>query len=193
MRDQDAPRAAQRTVDVAQSVLDLTLRYTDPAVIDMRRFEWWTQQLRIHAAADDAAGVLGDVAVLEWIRDRFTDALTAADRDEVDQRLRDLRSATDAGNLPAAADHAARLYARVRAMPSPGGHALTGGRAADTRSTADRSMPERIVQLTPPGSACSLVMGPRRAADQRPGRQLAHPAGDGLAHRRRLLTPVAVS
>ena len=56
----------------------------------------------------------GDVAVLEWIRDRFAPTLSPAARAELDTRLRDLRSAADARNLPAAADHAARLAARLR-------------------------------------------------------------------------------
>jgi hypothetical protein len=37
-----------------------------------------------------------------------------AARVEIDSRLRDLRNASDARNLPAAADHAARLGARFR-------------------------------------------------------------------------------
>jgi hypothetical protein len=56
------------------------------------------------------------VAVLEWIRDRIANTLDAAGRGEIDARLRALRAATDARNLPAAADHAARLGARLRAL-----------------------------------------------------------------------------
>jgi hypothetical protein len=52
--------------------------------------------------------------VLEWIRDRIAHTLDAAGRSELDSRLRALRTATDARNLPAAADHAARLGARFR-------------------------------------------------------------------------------
>ena len=117
---QTAGKAAQRAVDVAQSVLDLALRYTDPAEVDLQRFEWWTQQLRIHAAADDASGVSGDVATLEWITDRFASALSAADQTDLDTRLRDVRAASDAGNLSAAADHAARLYTLVRVVETAG-------------------------------------------------------------------------
>jgi len=58
--------------------------------------------------------VTGDVAVLEWIRDRIAHTLEPAARSEINSRLRALRSATDAGNLPAAADHAARLGARLQ-------------------------------------------------------------------------------
>ncbi|HEX9351729.1 MAG TPA: hypothetical protein VF877_10705 [Gaiellaceae bacterium] len=106
--------AVQKAIDVAQSVFDLQLRYRPPAEIDAVRFHLWTQQLRVDAAAKDLAGVTGDVAVLEWIRDRIAHTLEPAARSEINSRLRALRSATDAGNLPAAADHAARLGARLQ-------------------------------------------------------------------------------
>jgi hypothetical protein len=106
----------QGAIDVGQSVLDLKLRYRPPLEIDASRFELWTQQLRVDAAAKDLAGVTGDVAVLEWIRDRIGPALGPAGREEIDLRLRGLRGATDAKNLPAAADHAARLAERLRIL-----------------------------------------------------------------------------
>jgi hypothetical protein len=54
------------------------------------------------------------VATLEWIRDRIPHTLAPAARRDLDARLHDLRAATDARNLSAAADHAARLAARLR-------------------------------------------------------------------------------
>jgi hypothetical protein len=105
---------SQAAIDVARANLDLQLRYRSPAEIDAARFELWTQQLRVDAAVKDLAGVTGDVAVLEWLRDRFAHTLDTAGQRELDTRLRDLRVASDARNLPAAADHAARLGARVR-------------------------------------------------------------------------------
>jgi hypothetical protein len=101
--------ATQAALDVAQSVLDLQLRYRHVPVVDRERFHLWTQQLRVHAAAADRGGVAGAVAVLEWIRGRF-----APGRRELDARLHALRTASDAGNLASAADHAARLGAYVR-------------------------------------------------------------------------------
>jgi hypothetical protein len=56
----------------------------------------------------------GAVVVLEWVRDRMVQKFDPAARVEIDSRLRDLRNASDARNLPAAADHAARLGARFR-------------------------------------------------------------------------------
>jgi hypothetical protein len=107
-------RVEQLAIDVAQPTLDLELRHRPATQVDASRFELWTQQLRVHAAANDLAGVTGDVAVLEWIRDRISAALPLAAREEVDARLRDLRGACDAKNLRAAADHAARLGASLR-------------------------------------------------------------------------------
>jgi hypothetical protein len=107
---------AQAAVDVGQPILDLKLRHRPAAEINAARFELWSQQLRVDAAAKDLAGVTGAVAVLEWMRDRFIHTVSPAGRKEVDSRLRALRIATDAGNLPAAADHAARLGARVREL-----------------------------------------------------------------------------
>jgi hypothetical protein len=116
VRTHNPARTTQTAVDVAQSVLDLELRYRPPAEIHAARFSLWTQQLRVHAAAKDPAGATGDVAVLEWIRDRVAHSLDAAGRSELNSRLRALRAAMDARNLPAAADHAARLGARLRSL-----------------------------------------------------------------------------
>lgn len=109
----ERPRAAaQAAVDVAQSVLDLELLYRGDVEAD--RFWLHTQQLRVHAAANRPAGVVGEVAVLEWIRDRLAGSLTEDQLAALDVDLRALRGATDARNLSAAADHAARAGARLR-------------------------------------------------------------------------------
>jgi hypothetical protein len=104
----------QAAIDAGMSVLDLELGYRPATEVDAARFGLWTQQLRVDAAARDLAGVTGDVAVLEWIRDRFAHTFDPAGRADLDGRLRGLRIAADARNLPAAADHAARLAAWLR-------------------------------------------------------------------------------
>jgi hypothetical protein len=114
VRARRSGQVAQAAIDVAQSAYDLELRSRPPAQIDVARFYLWTQQLRVDAAAKDLAGVTGAVAVLEWIRDRIAHTLDSAGRAEIDARLRALRTASDAKNLPAAADHAARLGTRLR-------------------------------------------------------------------------------
>jgi hypothetical protein len=123
VKRREVTATAQSALDVAQGALDLRLRQRPPTEIDGERFHLWTQQLRVDAAAEDGDGVTGDVAVLEWIRDRIAATLGAVGRREVDSRLRELRTAADAGNLRSAADHAARLGARSRILltSSPSG------------------------------------------------------------------------
>ena len=116
VRARKTARTTQMAIEVLQSVLDLELRHRAQSKVDAQRFHLWTQQLRVDAAAQDLAAVTGDGAVLEWIRDRITERLDPAGRKEIDARLSALRGATDAKNLPAAADHAARLGARLRVL-----------------------------------------------------------------------------
>jgi hypothetical protein len=116
MRKRALRRAAQEAIAVSQSAFDLELRYRPPLEIDAAQFHLCTQQFRLDAAGGDLAGATGDVAVLEWIRDRIAYTLEPAGRREIDARLGALRAATDARNLPAAADHAARLAARLRTL-----------------------------------------------------------------------------
>ena len=102
---------SQAAVELAQSALDLELLHRGNVEVD--RFHLHAQQLRIHAAAKDAAGVAAEVATLEWIRDRLA-GLPEATLADLDADLRALRVASDAGNLQAAGDHAARTAALVR-------------------------------------------------------------------------------
>jgi hypothetical protein len=111
-----AVRVAQAAIDASQSVLDLRLQHRPAAEVDRHRFELWCQQALLHAAAGDRAGVRGAVATLEWVRDRFAHTLSAAGATEVDERLRALRAAADAGSLAAAGDHAARLSGAMRRL-----------------------------------------------------------------------------
>jgi hypothetical protein len=113
---EDIAATSHAALDVAQAALDLELQYRPSVEIDLERFHLHTQRLRVHAAENDIAGVAAEVAVLEWIRDRVTGALSSAALAEVDTRLRDLRGAVDARNAAAAADHAARLAARLRLL-----------------------------------------------------------------------------
>jgi hypothetical protein len=119
VKAREVERITQAAIDVWQPVLDLELLHRPAAQVNADRFVLWTQQLRVDAAAKSLAGVTGDVAVLEWIRDRLVQLLDPTGRREIDSRLRDLRTAVDARNLPAAADHAARLAARMRVLSSP--------------------------------------------------------------------------
>ncbi|HEX6582650.1 MAG TPA: hypothetical protein VF056_03535 [Thermoleophilaceae bacterium] len=87
----DTVRTGAAAIDVAQSVLDLELRYRPPAEIDRRRFGLWADQGLVHAAAGDVGGVRGDVATLEWVRDRFAHTLSPARLTAIDSHLGSLR------------------------------------------------------------------------------------------------------
>jgi hypothetical protein len=110
---------ASAAIDVAQSALDLELRYRTVALVDVERFHLHTQRLRTEAAADDAAGVAAEVATLEWFRERIAGTLTTEELRVVDDALAHLRAASGTGNLGAAADQAARLGALVRNLSLP--------------------------------------------------------------------------
>ena len=70
----------------------------------------------VDATAKNRGGAIGDVATLEWMRDRFAHTLEPAELEELDTRLRALRIAVDDGRLAAAGDHAIRLAARLRSL-----------------------------------------------------------------------------
>ena len=103
----DSRKGAQAALDVANASLDLQLRYRPPVQINLARFELWTRQLLVDAAARNAAGIHGDVTTLAWIRDRI--ALDSADGNGIDDQLRYLRSVADAKQFEVAMVQAARL------------------------------------------------------------------------------------
>lgn len=72
------------------------------------------QRLRIAAAEEDAAGVLNEAAAMEWTLDRIP--ITPADRQAADTGVGTMRIAADGAHLASAADHAARIAARLRAQ-----------------------------------------------------------------------------
>jgi len=114
VRGHRAARTAQLAIDVARFALDLELRYRPVAAVDVERFHLWTQQLRVDAASGRRADVEGDMATLEWVRDRIAAALPPGRLRRLDAGLEALRTATTVHDLPAAADEAARLGALVR-------------------------------------------------------------------------------
>ena len=61
----------QAALNAKQAALDLELQYRPASDVDRGRFDAWLQQLLLDGQAKDAGAVLGDVATLEWIRDRF--------------------------------------------------------------------------------------------------------------------------
>jgi hypothetical protein len=113
--NQKAPQAA---LDVANASLDLQLRYRPVLAINLARFELWTRQLLVDAAARNPAAVHGDVTTLAWIRDRLT--LDSARGNGIDDQLRYLRSVADAKEFEVAMVQAARLRETVAGLePTP--------------------------------------------------------------------------
>jgi hypothetical protein len=104
------PVAARRAAfDVAQTGLNLQLRYRSPAEIDLARFDLWVRQLLVDGAAGDPGAVAGDAATLEWIRDRFAHTLSTREASQLDALLGDIRAAADAGDFAAATAAGTRL------------------------------------------------------------------------------------
>jgi len=97
----------QAALEVADASLDLQLRYRPAVQINLARFQLWTRQLMVDAAARNAGAVHGDVTTLAWIRDRI--ALESADGNSINDQLRYLRSVADAHEFQVAIVQAARL------------------------------------------------------------------------------------
>ena len=102
-------RARDAALGVVQAALDLELRYRAPGAIDRARLDLWARRLQVDAAAGRRAAVKGDVAVLEWIRDRVAPTLDAVDRTRIDTRLVRLRANFGDARFAAAARGAAEL------------------------------------------------------------------------------------
>jgi hypothetical protein len=111
VRKRDRARAGTAAIDVAQSALDLELRYRPPAEIDLGRFGLWANQLLVDAAAGDVGGVRGDVTTMEWIRDRFARTIEPAELTAIDAHLIALREtvANEGEDLKAAKAEASEL------------------------------------------------------------------------------------
>jgi hypothetical protein len=84
--------------------------------IDLALFDLWAARVGLDAEAGDPANVVGDVAALEWIRDRFVHTLASADAASVNALLADLRTAADSKELTAAAEAAAQLRDQISGL-----------------------------------------------------------------------------
>jgi hypothetical protein len=109
----DRVRASTAAIDVSRSALELELRHRPVAEIDRARFELWARQLVVDATAGDAGGIRGDLATLEWIRDRFATTLDKVDLTRVDAQLVGLRAALNDDDLRGIAARANRLRAKL--------------------------------------------------------------------------------
>jgi len=111
VRARDTTRARQAAIDVAQSTLDLELRYRPTSEVNLARFDLWTAQLLVDAAARDAAAVRGDVFTLGYIRDRILHALNPSDVTAMNIQLGRLQIASVDGSLARATRAARKLRA----------------------------------------------------------------------------------
>ncbi len=113
--------ASTAAVDVAQSAVDLELRYEAPAEIDLSRFELWARQVLVDAAAGDAGGVRSAITAMEWTRDRFAGTLNPADLTAIDAHLIALRDAVanEAEDLGTASAEARLLRRPLQLGPVP--------------------------------------------------------------------------
>jgi hypothetical protein len=84
--------ARHAALDVLQACLDLQLQFRPPHEIDGARFDLWLRQLALDASVNDWASVNGDIATLEWIRDRIARAFDPARLSRIDTLLNDLRT-----------------------------------------------------------------------------------------------------
>ena len=96
-------------LDLRMAVLDLQLQFRPPAEIDRARFDLWAQQVLVDAGAGDVDATSGDVATLEWVRDRIARDLDSVVVTGIDTHLAELRSAVADEDLEGAMEAATGL------------------------------------------------------------------------------------
>jgi len=107
----DTARARQAAIDVAQSTLDLELRYRPASEVNLARFDLWAAQVLVDAAARDDAAVRGDVFTLGYIRDRIVHTLDPGHVTDLNIQLGRLQLAAVDGALARATRAARKLRA----------------------------------------------------------------------------------
>lgn len=113
---QDAEAARQAAINVAQSILDLQLRYRPVTEVDIGRFDLWLAQLQIDAAAEDADGVNGDLLTLDYVRDRILQALDVSTVAELNLALEVLQASVSDGDFATATEIAQGLRGLVAGL-----------------------------------------------------------------------------
>lgn len=114
----DVLKTRHAALDVAQAALDLELSYQPPAAIDRARFDLWLRQVVVDAS--DRSAVSGDLAILEWIRDRIAHTLDSVAVTRIDTGLEKLRDHVVDRDLPAASRTASTLRKVVAASRPKG-------------------------------------------------------------------------
>ena len=203
LRRQIAKRASVATrhaaLDVLQAGLDLQLRHRSPVAIDRARFDLWLRQMILDATVKDSAGVHGDIATLEWIRDRIARATDAARLAGIDSLLKNARTAANDERFPAV-NRAAVLLRRALEAKEPPGSLRADGPATSQASVVtlfrgalgraeDVDHEHQRVGALDPGlrvAARAVPVGRRdnqeHARADRQTDQALVPAGDDLTH-----------
>jgi hypothetical protein len=119
IENRDRAAAGTAAIDVAQSALDQELRYRPPTEIDLARFELWARQIIVDASANDIGGITGDVATMEWTRDRFTHILDPADVTRINAHLLMLQGSVADKDPAAASEEAASLRNTIAELGRP--------------------------------------------------------------------------
>ncbi len=116
VKARDDDRAATRAIDVSQAAVDFELRHRSLDEIDLSRFQLWARQTVVDAAARRLGDVSGDVASLEWTRDRIADRLDPADLSRLNSELLTLREAEVDKDLAAVRKAAGRVSATAASL-----------------------------------------------------------------------------
>nr|MBA2599359.1 hypothetical protein [Actinomycetota bacterium] len=120
VRARDQARAGNAAIDIAQTALDLKLRYRSPLEIDLGRAGLWGRQVVVDARNDDLEAVTGDGAVLDWIRGRLVGALDEVDATRIDAAMAALGGSIADEDLGAARKAGERLIDTVERIHPAG-------------------------------------------------------------------------
>jgi hypothetical protein len=107
--DRAIARARMAALRVAESSLDIELRYRDPRQVDLARMDLWADRLLVDVSRDDAASVRGDVFTLTYLRDRILSAVSDAKLSRLNSSIQALQVAAIDEELAAAASLARGL------------------------------------------------------------------------------------
>jgi hypothetical protein len=110
---QDVEASRQAALRVALPTLDLKLRHRTAAETDLDLLDLWARQLVLDAAAGDQPAIIGDAAILRWVRDRISRDVSPPELRQLDVRLEGILAAARSGNAMAASTAAVSFRATV--------------------------------------------------------------------------------
>lgn len=109
VKNRTATQARQSAIETARWGFDLQLRYRPVHMIDLARFDLWSAQVLIDAAAQDKGAVNGDMFTLTLIRDRILGVLDFETNQNLNIQLGELMTAVADEELAKAVDAANKL------------------------------------------------------------------------------------